>query len=481
MSATLKKDLVNGTIWSLIGQFGYLAVALIANIILARLLSPKEFGQMGIALFFIVIARVITESGLGGALVRNNRATDIDFSTIFLFNLLVSIVLCLLLVFSAGFVAEFYKDETLENILIASSCILVINAFQFVQGARLDKNMQFKRKAIYEFVAISIAATVGVILGFLGYGVWAIVFMQLSTAFLTAIMFWVFEGGFGPWIFNKDSFKKHYKFGVNTTAASMLNSVFDNIYQLILGKYFAITQTGLYYQSKKLQEITIGVINKLTQGVFFSGLSKIQDDKVKFNTVYQRVFGILTVAVGLICLMLFMYSSEIILLLLGERWLQADFFLKILALSSFFYIQEMFNRILFKIYNRTDIILKLELIKKSVQVVSVLIGLSYMSIDILMFGFLVSSIISYFINYYFSRRLIDHLGSLEMINLLKSIIVGVFICIIFLGLKTWFNFHTLTILFTVLPVSVLFIGLLSLWNVFSLKEGLDLIRFQKND
>jgi teichuronic acid exporter len=480
MSSTLKKDLVSGTIWSLIGQFGYLAIALVANIILARLLSPKEFGQMGIALFFIVVARVLTESGLGGALVRNNKATNTDFSTIFLFNLVVSIVLCLLLMLSAGSIAAFYEDESLKNILIVSAFILIINAFQFVQSARLVKNMQFKRKAIYEFTAILVAAVIGISLALNGYGVWAIVFMQLSTALFMAILFWIFEGGIGPWVFNKTSFKAHYKFGVNTTLASILNSVFDNIYQLILGKYFAISQTGLYYQAKKLQEIPVGVVNNLAQSVVFSSLSKIQDDPKQLHNTYQKIISLFTVGVGLICLILFLFANDFILFLYGKQWLDATFFLKILALSSFFYMQEMFNRILFKVYNRTSIILKLEFVKKGIQIVSVAIGLWFMSIELLMYGLLISSIISYFINYTISRKVFYHLGNTEMIALFKSIIIGSIISALYIFIPNIYEIDSFAIkLFSISLTSFIFLVALSMWKVFNIRDSFNLIKLLK--
>ena len=480
MSSTLKKDLVSGSIWSLIGQFGYIFVALVANIILTRFLSPKEFGQMGIALFFLIVARVLTESGLSGALVRNNKSTNTDYTTIFLFNLAVSIVLCLLLMLSAGFISSYYEDKSLKNILIASSFILIINAFQFVQSVRLVKNMQFKRKSIYEFIAILIAATIGITLGFIGYGVWAIVIMQVTTALFISIFFWVFEGGIGPWVFNKSSFKIHYKFGMNTTIASILNSIFDNIYQLILGKYFAISQTGLYYQAKKLQEIPAGVINNLAQSVVFSSLSKIQDEPNQFNNIYQKIISLFTVGVGLICLILFLFANDLILFLYGEQWLNSAFFLKTLALSSFFFMQEMFNRILFKVYNQTSIILKLEFIKKGIQIVFIIVGLWFMNIELLMYGFLISSILSYLLNYIISRKVFKHLGNKEMITLIKTIIIGSLICVSYILINDIYEIDSLALkLLSIFITCLIFLVTLSLWKVFSIRDSFNLIKLLK--
>ena len=428
MTDSYKKDMLSGAFWSLIGQFGYLGITLIANIVLTRVLSPSEFGQLGLVLFFIVIARVLTESGLNGALVRNNNATDIDYSTIFIFNLGVSITLCILLICSSSYIADFYDDKSLKPLLIASSFILIINAFQFVQSVKLVKQMRFKQKAIYEFIAVLIAATAGILLAINEFGVWSLILMQLLSSLIMTSLFWLFEGGHGVLVFNKDSFKYHYKFGVNTTLASILNSVFDNIYQAILGKYFATAQTGLYYQAKKLQDIPVGVINKLTHSVLYSGLSKIQEDKERFKETYQRVIRVLTVIVGFICLVLFVFAQQLILLLLGDQWVEGTFFLQILSVVGFFYIQEMFNRILFKIYNNTSYILYLEFIKKGIQFISILIGLYANSLNVLMYGFVISSVLSYLINYYFVQKKYPFWGHMVLYIVLK--VIFVILCII---------------------------------------------------
>lgn len=413
----------NGVIWSVIGQFGYLGVSLLANIIIARLLSPAEFGQLGIVLFFISIARVLTDSGLGGALIRNNKASDIDYSTIFIFNLIVSVLLCLVIILFSGQISIFYDDPVLKDLLIVASFILIINAFQFVQGAKLVKNMRFKEKAMYEFIAIVISTSIGIFLVLNDYGIWSLIVMQLTTALVITILFWVFEGGHGSLKFSKESFYFHYRFGANTTIASILNSIFNNIYIALLGKYFSVTETGLYFQAKKLQEIPVGVINKLTQGVLFSGLSKIQDDKIQFKKMYQMVIRLFTVLVGLISLILFIFSEEIIFILIGKQWVEASFFLKVLAVIGFFHIQEKFNRVLFKVFNDTKYILYLELIKKSIQIVSIVIGLSLQRLDVLMYGFIVTSVISYFINFYFTYKKYNFLGLNELVSVFKVLIV----------------------------------------------------------
>ena len=385
MSSSIKRNIVTGFLWSVFGQVGYLGVAFITNILLVRILGPYEFGQIGIIMFFVAIGKVLTESGLSGALVRKNDATEEDFSTVFIFNLIISFVLVAVIIVMSGYVADFYKDTSLENILIVSSMVLLIDAFRIPQNAKLVKELKFKKKAAYEFTAIFFSAIIAVILAIKGAGVWAIVTMQLLTAILLTSLLWIFEGSLNQFVFRKKSFLALYKFGVNTTLASILNTAFDNIYQLILGKYFSVNLTGLFYQGKKLQEIPVGVIKSTTLGVVFASLSKVQHDITEFGNLYKRIITLFTIVVGLICLLVYYYAENIILLLYGKEWIEAVFFVQILIISSFFYLQEIFNRVIFKVFDKTEKILYLEVLKKCIQAATIIIGVIFMDIELLLY------------------------------------------------------------------------------------------------
>ena len=474
--STLKKSFIIGFIWSFVGQTGYLLVALIANVILARLLTPYEFGQVGIVMFFVLISKVLTESGLTGALVRKKDATEDDFSTVFIFNLAISVFLFLLLFFSSGFIADFYNNKELKNILIVLSFVLIINAFQFTQNAKIVRDMKFKKQALYAFISVIISSLIGIVLAFLKYGVWALVVMQVCNALILTLIYWMFEGRLKKYVFKKESFKKLYKFGVNTTLASLINSVFDNIYNLILGKFFSIQHTGLFHQAKKLQEIPVGVIKSSTLGVVFSTLSRLQDDREEFKKFYNRIVTIFTTLVGLICLLIFFYAEQAILLLYGEQWVKAVFFMQILILASFFYMQEMFNRVLFKVFDRTDKILYLEIIKKIIQTITIVVGVVLMDLEILLFGFLLTSIISYFINYYHSRKIYESFSWKEMIMVIKVIVIAVFVVFIFNLLNnTLLNFQGYK-LFYFFPIIIgLYFIIAKFFNIVNIIEETKLI------
>lgn len=431
MSSVSKNFIVN-FLWQVSGQFGYLLISLVGNIVLARLLEVYEFGIIGILLFFVSLFKVFSESGLSGALIRRGHPTDEEYSTIFIFNLVVSLCCYAILFIAAPYIAQFYDNEKLTLYLRIIGIVLIINAFQFTQATRLVVHLQYKRISLYSIIAVTFATIIGIVMATVGYGVWALIAMQILNVLFLTIIYWVKEGGYHKMVFNKESFLSMYKFGMFTTLSSILNTAFENSYQLILGKYFSITTTGYYYQGKKLQEIPIGIIKNATTGVVFSTLSKARDDHNHFSKIYTSIVVAFTVLVGCICLNLYLFSKEVVLILYGEKWIGAVFFIKILAIASFFFMQEMFNRNIFKVFDKTERVLVLEIIKKAIQAISIIIGIVYLDIKVLMYGFVLTNVISFFINYWESRKI---LKNNDGVFTEFAIAMKIFILMLILGLS----------------------------------------------
>ncbi|MNK00946.1 Teichuronic acid biosynthesis protein TuaB [compost metagenome] len=477
----INKKFKSGLIWSVIGQFGYLFVTFLTNILLARLLSPKEFGIIAIATFFIILSKVLTESGLSGALIRKHDATEIDNSTIFIFNLVISIFLYIVLFIFSPKIENFYEIANLTMYIRVLGVVLIINSFQIIQNVKLIKKLQYKKISVYSLIAVILSSLIAIVIAFLGYGIWALILLQIFNSLFLSAIYWLKEEGLKVYKFSKSSFKELYAFGMYTTLSSLLNTGFDNIYQLILGKYFSLGQTGFYYQAKKLTELPVGIIKSTTLGIVFSTLSNIQNDKDKFDTMYSNIIRVFSVIVGLICLGLFVFSKEIIYIFYGTKWLEADFYMKILALSSFFYMQEMFNRILFKVFNKTHKIFVLEIVKKCINLVSLILGIYYKSLDILMYGYLITCILSYFINYYFSRTVYRSKAILKEMGYTLKIIFTIVLVIVahYFTQKMVHSQQLLYNLIFVVPVIVLYLFILNLLRVFNLKKDFSLLKSLK--
>lgn len=416
--------MLKNILWAFTGQLGYILVGLIGNVALGRLLVPEDFGTIGVAMVFVGVANVLVESGMGGALVRKENATQKDYSTIFLFNLFVSVFLYFLLVSFATFIANYYNLPILKKVIWVLASLLIINAFTIVQNVKLVKEMKFKKRGIYKLISLFFAVVASVVMAYYGYGVWAIVVLQVLTGVFLALILWIKEGGIGVLTFSKNSFKEMYSFGVFTTLASILDSVFDNIYQLILGKYFSISQVGYYYQAKKLHEVPDTMYKLVIQQVVYSHLSKLQSNLSLFKVTYNSIAKFSAIILGLTTSLTFIYSEEIIILLYGEKWLGSVFFLKLLIISAYFTLQEIVNRNIFKIFNQTHKILYLELVKKTIQSGTIFIGIINQNIELLLYGLVATSLVSYFINFYYSRKIIEDVSKLEILNFLKILFAG---------------------------------------------------------
>lgn len=428
--STLKTTFIKNGIWSFGGQVASLLISLASNIWLARILDKSIFGQMAIIMFFVTIANVLTESGLSGALIRNPKSSNEDYSTVFIFNFFISLACVLLIYISAHPIASFYGDPSLTTPLILTGFLLLINSFCFVQDTKLIVNLKFKRKSIYDVTSTIASSFIGIYTAYLGYELWALVYMQLSKAIIRVALLYVFEGSIGAMVFNKRSFSKLYKFGLFTTASNLINIGFSNVYQLILGKVSSFDEVGKYYQAKRFDDVLITLISNLNHGVIFSGISKIQNDKDRFNHSYQSIKFYILLIFGFILTTVLLYSDEIIMIILGKKWIGTGYYLELLFLASYFGIQENLSRVLFKVYDRTSLLFILEFPKKAFQALTIFIGIYLQSIPALLYGFIVANALGYALNLIIANMKFETDKKKEFYNLILSIFPIILSCII---------------------------------------------------
>ena len=467
-----KSKIKYATLWSLISQILYILIILFTNIILTKYISPEEFGQISIIMFFVIISSVLVEGGFGGALVRKKIIGHYDYSTVFIFSFLFSIILCLLLFSFSNVIANYYDNPELSKYIKISSIILIVNSLQTVSSAKLIREMKFKERGISRLLSIFIASIACVLLAYKGYGVWSFIVMQLSYSVLFALLLFAYTGINGSVCFSKSSFKKLYSFGVNTSIASLLNSVFDNIYQVIIGKYFGMNQTGLFYQSKRLQDVPNNLINMLLQGVFFSTLSKLQDNIPKMHYLYLKVTKHVSVFMGVIIVFVFIFAEKLLNTLYGAEWVEGAYFLQMLSVISFFYIQELVVRALLKTLNKTKQILYFDLVKKGIQILFILVALKLNNINYLIWGYLFTSVISYFNYLILSNKLIGNNNRLS--ELTTIFIVALVIGFLLFFIKTNYLSNSILLFITFLMLIIVYFYCLSVFRVFKFKSEIKL-------
>jgi len=421
-------------------------------------------------MFFITVINVLTEGGLGGALVRMKEISNEDYSTVFIFNLAVSVAFFLLLICSSGLIANYYNDIRLKPLICVSSIIIVINAFNIVQNARIYREMKFKINLYINVASVVFSSSIGLYLAFKGFGVWSLVIMNLILVLTKTILLWISEGGVGKLSFNVTSFKGLYRYGIFVTLISFFNTAFDNIYQLLLGKYFSIKQVGYFYQGKKMQGVPFFILNSLTLGVIFSHLANFQTDNESFQKEYLKIHSAFSIVIAALGSLIFLLARHAVQLVLGNVWLESVVYIKLLTIASFFLLLKVYCQNICKVFNRTEKIFIWELVAIALQIVTIVVGIVMKSIFITLSGAIVSNLIAYLINSIYSWRLLGLTGDKEMASTAKIVIASCIGVVVAAQIDTM-NINVL-LQITMMPVVfvLIYLVLLKILGIFDLRD-----------
>ena len=289
MASDLKKKTLSGMIWSFVQRFGTMAISFVSNIVLARLLTPDDYGTIGMLMIFIAVANTFVDGGFGSALIQKKEPTQEDYSTIFWWNMFLSIVLYGLLYLGAPAVARFYNLPLLCDVLRVQGIVLIINALSIIQQNQLRKQLKFKRLATVTVISAILSAGAAIILAYIGWGVWALVAQQLMLSGFTAIQLWVLNKWYPLLIFSKESFKQLFGFGGFILVSSLINTLCNNIQGLLIGRFCNTTTLGYYTQARKLEEVASTSFTTVVDQVSYPILAKFQDDKSKFINILKRL------------------------------------------------------------------------------------------------------------------------------------------------------------------------------------------------
>lgn len=403
----LKSKTVKGLGWSTLDNVTKMGIMFIVSIVLARLLSPDEYGLIGILTIFISVSNAIVDSGFTKALIRKKVATDADYSTVFFINLVVSIFMAAVLYFSAGSIADFFKREELRDLTQVMSCIVVINALCIVQRARTTKNIDFKTQTKVTFIASIVSAIVGISMAYMGYGVWALVGQQLSSQVVTTIFFWVFNRWMPKLVFSMDSFREMWGFGWKLLVSSLIDTTWKEIYQVVVGKCYSPATLGLYTRAKHFSQLFSNNLTSIIQRVSYPVLSSIQDDKERLREAYRRIIKTTMLPTFVLMYGMAAVAKAMIFVLIGEKWLGCVGFLQIICISGALYPLHAINLNMLQVQGRSDLFLMLEIIKKTVAIGPILLGI-FVDIYLMVAGSLVVSCISYYLNAYYSGPFLNY-------------------------------------------------------------------------
>ncbi len=384
------------------------------QIFLARLLAPQEFGLIGMLWIFTAIALSLVESGFGAALIQKKEVRNIDLNTVFYFNILVSAVLYALLFFGAPLIAGFYREPKLIALIRVISLGLIINAFGMVQTVRLARELDFRTQLKVRLSALALSGTTGIILAFKGFGVWSLAAQIILNHFLVTLFLWIWNRWRPGTDVSFSALKQLFPFGSRLAASGLLDTVFQNIYSLVIGKAFLAEQLGYYMQAFRIQQIPISHPDAAANQVAFPLFSRIQDDAEKLRKGYRLGMSLLVFVNFPLMLGLVVVAEPLVKVLLTDKWSSSIIYIQILSLGGMIHTLHSANLSILKVMGRSDIFLRLEVIKKVLMAVSILVGIRWGVLG-LVIGYSIFSYASFAINSYYSGRLIRY-SMLEQIK-----------------------------------------------------------------
>ncbi len=478
--STLKSKAVFGLFWTFAQQFGTQLVSFVVSIFLARLLLPEQFGLIGMIAVFIHIGDALLKSGLTQSLIRNTGIEQDDYATVFFYNLGASLILYLAAYFTAPLLANFYEQPILAPLVQLYCLVFIISAFTAVQQTRMTIEMDFKKQTIISIPSIVLGGITGIVLAINGFGVWSLVWNQLVTALTRSIQFWIYSDWKPTWEFNVRKFKEHFSFGYKLTLSTLIQRIFASLYILVIGKFFSAAQVGFYTRADTMKNLPVTNLTMALEKVTYPLFSKIQNDTEKLKRVYRKVIMMVIFIIAPFMLSLGVLAEPIFRFLFTEKWLPAVPYFQILCIAGIFYPLHIYNSNVFMVKGRSDIFLRLTLVKQVLLVLGVIAGLPFGVLG-LMWSQVVVSIISFFIIGHYTSKMINYSAWSQILDISPMLAVSVFVatCIYFLDLYITNASDIVRIIIGALLSILLYLGLSYLLKFNSLMDFKDLIPLRK--
>lgn len=475
MPDSLKQKTLKGVSWSFVEQILTRGVNFVIGIILARLLSPTDYGLVGMLGIFIAISQLFVDGGLTSALIRTKEPSEKDFSTVYIINLTLSVVFYFLLFFSAPLVANFYNQPMLKPLMRAVAIILIISSVASVQGTLLTIRVDFKTKSLISILSAIISGTTGIVCAYKGLGVWALVAQSIASA--TAVT--VFTLAFVRWIpklvFSVESFKRLFSYSSKLLAASCISTIYDNVYPLVIGKKFSAADVGVFTRAGQFpnmaNDTVVGALNR----VAFPILSQVQDDNERLLRVYEKYIQLTCFIIFPLLMGLCGCAEPVVRLLLTEKWLACVPLMQIICFSKLLNGVTVINLNLLYVKGRSDLVLRLEFIKKAIAFTILFISM-FFNVTVMCYGLVLYSMIAAYLNSFYTKRILGYSFWQQM----KSVLPYFFISLVvlaeallfsrFIGSDIW----ALALSIVVCPISYWIINKMS--NLYAYKEAMDLFR-----
>ena len=394
----LKEVAVSSMFWTALQKYALLGVTFISSIVLARLLTPYDYGCIGMLEIFITIATILIEGGFGSALLQKKSPTEEDYSTVFYWNLFLSAVFYIVLFLSAPAIAGFYKIPLLSDVLRIQGLVLFVNAFKMIPSNKLRKKFRFKPIAIVNVISSVLSVTAAIVMAHLGYGVWSLVTQYFLIAFLPMIAFWIITKWKPLLSFSKQSFMGLFKFGGFMLLTDLVNTIASNIQGLLIGRVYTPATMGYYAKAKTTEGLASNGISQVVSTVTYQLYAEVQDDYVALTNILKRITSAIAYLTVPLIVVLIMVAEPLFIVLYSDRWLPCVPYFRLLALGSFPICLQAVNLQVIAAIGRSKAMFSWTLVKRISDIVLIVGGLLIEGINGLLLGMVISAWLAFFIN-----------------------------------------------------------------------------------
>lgn len=430
---SLKAKTVRGVAWSGIDNAVNMGVTFVVSIVLARLLSPDDYGLIGIVTIFTAVCATIINGGFTNALIRKKNATEDDYNTAFIVNMSLSLLLYVLIFLCSPFIADFFRREELVALTRVASLGMIIGAMALVQQTRLTKRIDFKTQTKITILASLSSGIIGIGLALMDFGVWALVVQTLSFQAFRTVFLWYYNKWIPRLRFSFASFHELFGFGWKMMASGVLDTVWKELYQVVVGKFYSPAALGQYTRAKQFSQLFSSNLTSVVQRVTFPVLSNIQDDKVRMISGYRRIIKTTMFVSAISMFFLGAIAEPLLYCLIGPKWHEAAAFLPLICISGSLYPLHSINLNMLQVQGRSDLFLGLEIVKKIIGLVPLAVCIFY-GIMPMLYVNLITGVICYFLNSYFPGKLLGYSSWMQIKDVAPSygIAMLVVVCVYFL-------------------------------------------------
>ena len=466
---SLKKQTFNGVIWRVLEVGGTHTIQLVIGIVLARLIMPEQFAAIAMLSIFFAVASQFINSGFSTALMRKDNRTQVDCSTVFYFNIVISIVSYLILYAIAPLVANFYNLPELKPILRVSSITLVIGSLAGVHRTLFFARMDFKSLTKYNIAALIISGCVGMYMAYKGFQVWALVTQSIVSSIINTFFIWFASPWRPSWQFSWVSLKEFFGFGSKLLASGLLDTVYGNMYSVVIGKFFPHSDLAYYNRAAGLKNMTSQTPTNVLQSVTFPALCKLQECDETLRSSYRRMLRVSAFVIFPMCLGVGSISYPLINVLYTDVWIYAATLLQIIVFSGMWFPIHAINLNLLKVKGRSDLFFHLEIIKKIIGVVILVITLP-IGLEAMCYGGIVSSILCLIVNTHYTGKLLNLGFITQMKDLLPSFALSVTMFVVCKILSTALGNGFFSLFISILAGVIIYVGGAILFRFREFKE-----------